>query len=70
MLRKVVIVPPDPFRGMRAQRNSAVTNSQATPQGLDQRLKKKTVSYVVWEDVGVPVRIAGIVVGKNKGNKR
>jgi len=37
MLRKVVVVPLDPFRGMRAQINSAVNNSRATPQGMDQR---------------------------------
>jgi len=29
MLRKMVVVPPDPFRGMGAQRNSAV-NQQSS----------------------------------------
>ena len=36
-LMTVVVVLPDPFRGMGARRNSAETNSRATPQGLDHR---------------------------------
>jgi len=31
--------------------------------------RDKNVSFVVWENVGMPVGIAGIEVGKNKGNK-
>jgi len=39
----VVVVLPDPFRGMGAWRNSTETNSRAMPQGLDQRSKMEEV---------------------------
>jgi len=39
----VVVVLPDPFRGMGAWRTPRRPNSRATPQGLDQRSKMEEV---------------------------
>jgi len=55
MLRKVVVVPPDPLRGMGVQRNSAVTQQSGHAPRSEPEIKN--VSFVVWEDVGEPAEI-------------
>jgi len=68
MLIKVVEMPPDPFQEMEVKRNSALTQQLGHALRSGPEIKKK-VSFVVWEDVSVPVAIVSIEVGNNKGNK-
>jgi len=42
-MRAVVVVLPDPFRGMGREGTPQRPNSRATPQGLDQKSKMEVV---------------------------
>jgi len=51
---------------MGEQRNSAVSQQSGHAPRSRPEIKRN-VSFVVWEDVGVPVGIVGIEVGKIRG---